>query len=277
MVMEREQSRSWNPEGYSAIEQFPELEPQFGCLEELLDLFWKTIVKAGRIGADGDRAERRSVVLMFSLKAIKSATAVGRLLEQGFAEDANVLARSVIEAVANTCYLSQKQERISWFIEHLTVIRFKRMEATMKAAANGNWPGLPVPDPTEYGTMQREYDQLMKEDPTQGKRWPDISLKCRIEAAGMGHVYEEEYEFFSSDVHGDMSAAQKYIELHKDGSAVLLPEPRFKDLALPLHITVIFLLKQLEVFDPLFATGQEDRITALKSRTATILGLMNRP
>ena len=276
--MEREQSRSWNQEGYSAVERFPELEPQFGCLQELLELFWKTIVKAGRTGGDEDMAQWRSVVLMFSLKAIKSATAVGRLVQDGFVEDANVLARSVIEAVANTCYLSKKPELIPWFLKHATVTRFKRMKAARDAAANGQWPGLAQPDPAQYDNIQKEYKQLVEEDPTQDKyHWPDNSLKCRMQAAGMGDVYEEEYEFLSSDVHGDMSAAQKYIGPHAHDETVLLPAPRFEELGLPLHVTVIFLLKQLEVFDLLFETGQEDRITALKSRTRTILGLMNRP
>ena len=97
-----------------------------------------------------------------------------------------------------------------------------------------------------------------------------------MQAAGMGDVYEEEYELLSSDVHGDMSAAQKCIAVHDDASAVLLPEPRFENLGLPLQITVIFLLKQLEVFDPLFGSGQERQIAALKTRARKVLGLLDR-
>jgi len=164
------------------------------------------------IASDEEELLYKGAMLFFFSKAYKSYQAIKTLWENGFAEDAFVLARTIFEIALQARYMTKEpRTRARLFFEHDPVERYRYYEGLKKL---GDTELIQtIESRTEELSELKQQHDILKDKYPKGKGWWGKTIRQLAEQSGreMERRYIAIYWMQSNFVHSGVSSAKVYI------------------------------------------------------------------
>ena len=225
----------------------------------------------------------RQGFLLFAFgKAYKTHAAILILCDQGYGEDASVLARTLFELAISSHYIHSDEtgENALRFFEYDWVIRekmYKRLSKSdeLKRAfeehlASSKAHDISVDDILREATRVRNGDTKSE----RGKGWSGKTTKEMAEIVGRSDAYETAYFLQCNIAHSAVSTAQEYMR--EDGDEISMDvSPSDNWVPQTLVMSIDFFLGIVEAWNEAFGFGLDEKLTDFKSRYTREVGKIN--
>ncbi len=178
---------------------------QFEAYEELQALVDRFVERTPKkIVIAEDHPSTQAVASLYA-KARKTVSAVGILAEEGYGEDATILARSLVNLCIDLCYIYSGDQN----------------ELAAQWMASGWWERVRMARELGNQTLETlEHDYNTPDGEELARRWSAIRIRERAERAGQRPLYDVAYRHGSAYEHSDSWSMQSFADVHE--SHVLL-------------------------------------------------------
>ncbi len=178
----------------------------------------------GKIVIAEDHPSTQAVASLYA-KARKTTSAVGILAEEGYGEDATILARSLVNLCIDLCYIYSGDQD----------------ELAAQWMASGWWERVRMARKLGNRTLETlEHDYNTPEGEEVARRWSAIKIRERAERAGQGHLYQVAYKHGSAYEHSDSWSMQSFADVH-EGHVLLHLGPSTAEIDNALYISMLAL------------------------------------
>lgn len=217
-------------------------------------------------------------------KAYKTHAAILLLCEQGYGEDAAVLARSLVELSLSTVYVFEDKTGVAakQYFEYDFVIRdemykYLLTKDDLKAELQKQIAASGIPEATleEVQKKAEEVRSGYSKDELRRKNWSGKSIKEIAEAVGREDIYKTAYALQCSLAHSDASVANNYVKEEGEGFFMDVA-PSENWVAQTLVVSVDFFLALIKVWNTTFDLKLDDRLQDFETRYVAAVGELNK-
>jgi hypothetical protein len=195
--------------------------------------------KISEISGPYNEKQYKIITLFFFIKSWRTFQSIRLLCSKKLSEDADILLRSLFEAVVNLKYISLDwQKRIELFIGYDYVQRQKLLDK-LKTLGDPLADRILQSSPEVVREVLDEYSKL-KDDYPNTLRWSGKSIEAMAKDVGLEKHYII-YRLLSDHVHPSPRATLKYFSESPTG-IVLGPSPSDDDIVRHVHTTCVYFL-----------------------------------
>lgn len=216
-------------------------------------------------------------------KAYKTHAAILILCEQGYGEDAAILARSLVELSLSTVYIAEDKTGAAAqrYFEYDFVIRdemYKYLSNNdeLKAELERRIDGSGNQEATieEVQKKAEEVRAGYTKDELRRKNWSGKSIREIAEAVGREDIYKTAYALQCSLSHSDASIANNYVK--EDGDGYMMDvAPSENWVAQTLVVSIDFFLALIKTWNEAFKLGLDEKLEDLEKRYAEAVRQLN--
>lgn len=152
----------------------------------------------------------RGTMFFFFCKAYKSYQAIQLLWNQGFPEDATILARTLFEIELQSRYMREDPKRVRLFLEYDPVLRYKSY-LTAKELGENDYVNAIEKRTSDLSQLENQYKKIKQK--YRGNNWWSGSIKELAKRLGKGMQlnYATYYQMESNMVHSNVTAINEYM------------------------------------------------------------------
>jgi len=230
-----------------------------------------------KMNAIGPKSDFEWAITFLFYRSYKLYWTILILCEKGFASEAGILLRSLMEQAINMEWIAKEDsdERSKLFLEYFHVARKKLYDKYEKHGVFHQLTDAQKQWMKSRDEIEARYNQVKNNYPEE-RFWAPKSIGCRAHTTGAGYDFDFYYWYLSFLTHSNVACQFEYLRPQEPTDAFIVG-PNYSSVDVVLHLSYKYLLVASNRWNVVFKLGLDKLLLDLLSKLEDISVIRQEP